>query len=39
LQSELDDRLAQLFDIEADLASTEGAAGDNHPTQPPTIAA
>jgi N12 class adenine-specific DNA methylase len=39
LQSELDDRLAQLFDIEAELASTQGAAGDNHPTQPAAIAA
>jgi N12 class adenine-specific DNA methylase/adenine-specific DNA methylase len=39
LQGELDDRLAQLLDIEADLASTQGAAGDNHPTQPAAIAA
>jgi hypothetical protein len=28
LQGELDDKLAQLFDIEAELASTEGAAGE-----------
>jgi N12 class adenine-specific DNA methylase len=39
LQGELDDRLAQLFDIEADLASTEGAGTHNHPAQPRAIAA
>jgi hypothetical protein len=39
LQGELDDRLAQLLDIEADLASTEGADADNHPAQPRAIAA
>jgi hypothetical protein len=39
LQSELDDRLARLFDIEAELASIQGAAGDSHSAQPTTMAA
>jgi hypothetical protein len=39
LQSELDDRLAQLFDIEAELASTEGTGADGHSAQPTAIAA
>jgi hypothetical protein len=39
LQGELDDRLAQLSDIEAELASTDGAGADNHPAETTAVAA
>jgi hypothetical protein len=39
LQGELNDKLAQLAEIEADLAGTEGTVNANRPAQPKAIAA
>jgi hypothetical protein len=39
LQGELDGKLFQLADIEADLAGTEGMVFEIHPAQPRTAAA
>ena len=38
LQGELDSKLGQLAEIEADLASTESTGADGHPAQPAAIA-
>jgi hypothetical protein len=37
LQAELDDKLAQLSDIEADLASPEGMVDENRPAEVPSV--
>jgi len=39
LQGKLDDRLARLSDIEAELASTDGAGADNHLAEPTVLTA